>query len=492
MQAAADGDPDAMESVAFGFLRGTDGKQDFAQSAHWFRQLAETGNSTACYNIGLFYARGCGVAENKIRAAQYYAMGAQKGYAPSQWNLACCYMTGQSADFDRSKAITWAYKSADQGHQPAIDGIERNGLSIKSLIAHYKDPMNQVVLEATQYEGRADRCERLTAGKTLTARRVKNSSFDESAIELFYLGGSVGYMSVWASRDLAPLLDMGRITIDVTVKSCIPKSARGARARNADVKLKVRITEKKPETPEEREQRLAREQAERLEREKAAAEAEAQREARRKEEEEARRQAEERRKIEEAEAARKKQEERRQTENKIRSDRDAALRKIDEEINHLAAERNIADRTLASLGLFKFSEKQRQKAIIENATARLNALNRERTETQQRFDAMLENIGLADKYGITLVNDTTTQRENYMVSIAICKFIDKQNRACLISEMMAAIPEAKDFTNMRFSAVIRNMVNAGILERNEYAYKAYFSLPKPKVEKPAPAPVSAP
>ena len=84
---------------------------------------------------------------------------------------------------------------------------------------------------------------------------------------------------------------VNKYTKTYKVKSCIPKSQRGSRARNADVHLDLIIKEKKPESPEEKAKRLAAEEARRK----------AEEEKKRAEEQARRKIEEERRKVEAAE-----------------------------------------------------------------------------------------------------------------------------------------------------------------------------------------------
>jgi hypothetical protein len=148
----------------------------------------------------------------------------------------------------------WAYQAADQGNELAINGLTYQEKTLEQIIDTYKDPETNVTLEGTQYEGRADRCENFRTGTELTYKITKDKNGGE-VIELFYNGGTVGLLSKWDSAALLALLKLDRIKLVAKVKSCIPKSKRGARARNADVHLNLIITEKKPETPEERAKR---------------------------------------------------------------------------------------------------------------------------------------------------------------------------------------------------------------------------------------------
>lgn len=287
---------------------------DYEESFRWSKKAADQEDLDAMYCLALCYEHGRGTTINPTKAAMTYQKAAELGHAPSQWNLAVCYINGQGCEQNEVKGLFWAYESAAQGYDLAIQGLERQGKTIPQIIERFSDDETGVSLEGTQYEGRADRCERIRADMELTYKIVKDKNGDD-ALECFYNGGSVGLLSKWVVSDVIALLNLNRISLTIKVKSCIPKSQRGTRARNADVHLHLTIKEKKPETPEERSARL---EKERLAAEKAKREAE-----------EAKRKAEEQKARQEAEKKRKEEEERRiNTEIQKNLDRDRARSKI--------------------------------------------------------------------------------------------------------------------------------------------------------------------
>lgn len=348
------------------------------------------------YYLALCYEHGRGTAVAKTKAAATYEKAAKMGHAPSQWNLAVCYLNDSGYECDEVKGYMWAYQAADQGNELAINGLTYQGKTLEQIIDTYKDPETNVTLEGTQYEGRADRCENFRTGTELTYKITKDKDGDE-VIELFYNGRTVGLLSKWNSAALLALLKLDRIKLVIKVKSCIPKSKRGARARNADVHLNLIISEKRPETPEERAKRLAGEEVllksekerKRLEAEaKKKAEEERKRKAEERKQKEAERKAEEAKKTEEYLKLHKQWEERCREINKNRSEyiaaerdrlinkpmeklakkRDKAVKEANDTIAEQTKRKAEAEETLDSLGAFKFGEKKAQKAIIEEAT----------------------------------------------------------------------------------------------------------------------------
>ena len=426
VKAAKDGDAEAMEALAKAFLEGDGVLQDYKQSFHWWKELAETGNATAQFNTGLYYAKGCGVKRDFAKAAEWmqkaadngdkdaanavsayksagenlqkaqlgdaaaqaelaklytqmgnsleqldvdndykeafkwakesadqgnvdglyilalcyehgrgttfdyekankaYEEAAKKGHAPSQWNLACHYLRG-FGDNDE-EGLMLAYQAADQGYELAIKGIEESGNTVEKLKEFYEDKERIITLEATQYEGRADRCERIHPGDELTYKIVKDK-YGRDALEMFYRGGTVGLVYRHSVGKIIALLKMNRAKLKVTVRTCIPKSKRGARARNADVTLNMILTEIKPETPEEKAARL---EKEKVEKEKQKEKERKEYEARKKAEEEKRKAEEERRKKEET-LRQEKEKQRKLEEERIRKAAEEAKAKAEAE-----------------------------------------------------------------------------------------------------------------------------------------------------------------
>lgn len=269
LKKAESGDPAAQAEVAKlytqlgGSLEQFGTQSDYEEAFKWAKKAADQGDLDGLYCLALCYEHGRGTVVAKTKAAATYEKAAKMGHAPSQWNLAVCYLNGSGYERNEVKGYMWAYQAADQGNELAINGLSYQEKTLNQIIETYRDPETDVVLEGTQYEGRADRCERIKTGTELTHKITKDKNGDE-VIELFYNGGTVGLLSKWNSAALLALLKLDRIKLVVKVKSCIPKSKRGARARNADVHLNLLITAKKPETPEERAERLAREEAERV------------------------------------------------------------------------------------------------------------------------------------------------------------------------------------------------------------------------------------
>ena len=452
--------------------------KDFQEAFKWAQRATDQGNLDGMYCLALCYEHGRGTAVDHAKAADIYEKAAEQGHAPSQWNLAVCYLNGMGREWDSGKGIEWAYKAADQGYELAIDGLETNGRSVAKIIERYSSPETDITLEGTQYEGRADRCERITAGTKLTYSMGKDRHGEE-ALECFYNGGSVGLIPKWAAGEVITLLKMDRVALSITVKSCIPKSQRGARARNADVHLALQLTEKKPKTPEEREaeekaERLRKEASDRAAREAAERQAEEERkkreesariaEAERKRKEEVERLAAEQRRREE-ETARKAEEERQKKLREAREKEEARRRE------QAAKQENYKNEVSSWIAQVKSVLKQQgeaKKAEGEKAYQDMLAgFERESTDLQARIEQLRKER-----------NDTQTALD----ALGLFKFSEKKPLKEKIKEIEASIlkcsAQLKEIPQKREQA-----------EKNSYAFKVKAAKEaEKKVEKQIPAP----
>ena len=70
---------------------------------------------------------------------------------------------------------------------------------------------------------------------------------------------------------------------------------------------------------------------------------------------------------------------------------------------------------------------------------------------------------------------TAQQTANEAVKTAIVNGMEV-NRLYTITELIKEIPECAEMTNQRVSALVRQLVDAGLVKRTEDKRKAYFSL----------------
>lgn len=361
-------------------LNQLDADTDLQEAFMWAKKSADQGNPEGMYVLALCYEHGRGTEWDRDKADQLYEKAAKMGHAPSQWNLACHYLRWGNKE---QEGLTLAYKAADQGYDLAISGLEKTGNTVEKIAEFYASEDRQIMLEGTQYEGRADRCEKIRPGDELTYKVIKDKHQGD-ALECFFRGQSVGLVYNYRIGKIMALLKMGRANLKITVRSIIPKSMRGARARNAEVTLNLILTEIKPETPEERKARLEKERIEREARlEKERLEKEAQRRA-----EEEKRKAEAEKKRLEAEKARKAAEEAKAKERAEQKAWEEEVKKVRETRQSETWKRQNA--------IVQKKEEDLQKCEQEKAEtlARLERELQENTESIDKMEKELASLGL--------------------------------------------------------------------------------------------------
>ena len=87
-------------------------------------------------------------------------------------------------------------------------------------------------------------------------------------------------------------------------------------------------------------------------------------------------------------------------------------------------------------------------------------------------------IELLTKKNSTDKKPTAKQEANATIKSAIQTVMEAHpNQLFTVSELMKKVPNLpEDMTNQRMSALIRQMVEAGLVKRTEVQRKAYFSL----------------
>ena len=84
LEAAEEGDEDAMEAIAMAYLNGDEDEDieaDAEKALYWFTKLAEEQNAVAAFNVGLFYAKGFGAERDFGKAADWMDKAAEYGDA---------------------------------------------------------------------------------------------------------------------------------------------------------------------------------------------------------------------------------------------------------------------------------------------------------------------------------------------------------------------------------------------------------------------------
>lgn len=255
-KSAAQGNTDAMWVLALAYHHGRGVKQDMDQAIAYYKKGADLGNADCMHNLGCEYLSGEHLWKNEKKGFDLVKRAAEKGNGLAMYNLGRAYQFGTGCAGNMQKALEWYEKAAEVLHDPQIEQRVMAFRSLSEIQPDFdedysggeEDPWDDVPLERTQYEGRADRCERLRPGTILEYRFSKDQN-NQPVLEMFYQSGSVGVISHFKSEKIIEFLKKDRITLKVIVKSCIPKSQRGARARSADVTLTLEIDDKLPGVP---------------------------------------------------------------------------------------------------------------------------------------------------------------------------------------------------------------------------------------------------
>ena len=70
---------------------------------------------------------------------------------------------------------------------------------------------------------------------------------------------------------------------------------------------------------------------------------------------------------------------------------------------------------------------------------------------------------------------TAQQTANEAIKVAIVEGMER-NRVYTVTEVIKSVPACADMTNQRVSALLRQLVEAGLVKRTEDKRKAYFQL----------------
>ena len=70
---------------------------------------------------------------------------------------------------------------------------------------------------------------------------------------------------------------------------------------------------------------------------------------------------------------------------------------------------------------------------------------------------------------------TAKQQENAMLKDVIQTFLEEEEKAFTISEMQENVFELQDLSNQRISAILKQMVDENMIQKEYVKRKAYFS-----------------
>ena len=109
---------------------------------------------------------------------------------------------------------------------------------------------------------------------------------------------------------------------------------------------------------------------------------------------------------------------------------------------------------------------------VKALDAAIATLSADQSEVKEKLEALKASI--AKKNGAER-KPTATQTANEGYKEAILDALEV-GKGYTITDLIKGVPALSDLTNQRVSAIVRQMVEAGTLKREEIKRKAYFSL----------------
>lgn len=123
LEAANDGDAQAMFLLSQSYEHGTGVAVDPVRALDWLQRSAAAGHPLASYNLGDRYLNGRGVAVDPAEAALWWRRAALQGLVQAQYNLGTLYLRGLGVEADRNQAVWWYRQAAAQGSARARQAL---------------------------------------------------------------------------------------------------------------------------------------------------------------------------------------------------------------------------------------------------------------------------------------------------------------------------------------------------------------------------------
>lgn len=127
LRAGTAGKTDAAFYLGYMYDRGLGTAQDFALARKWYGQAAATGDPVALNNLGVMQSAGRGGEVDFKAALDLYRRSAATGYSTAFYNIGLAYENGRGVTPDKAVAIAWFKKSAVRGYANAVQALERLG-----------------------------------------------------------------------------------------------------------------------------------------------------------------------------------------------------------------------------------------------------------------------------------------------------------------------------------------------------------------------------
>ena len=104
-------------------------RNQWAESARWYRRSADQGDPAARYGLGLAYHRGRGVARDRVRAFELMLQSARSGYVIAEYGVGLSYEDGHGTQRDAAKSRRWIQRAADKGLKEAREKLSSLALA---------------------------------------------------------------------------------------------------------------------------------------------------------------------------------------------------------------------------------------------------------------------------------------------------------------------------------------------------------------------------
>jgi len=117
LQAASNGNAEAMNSLAMCYLRGHGTEQDSQKALHWLEAAVKMDCEVAQYNLGLRYFLGDFIERDYAKALSLLKLAARwtgKEACPSEWYIYYCYKDGLGTDRNVTEADEWLKKGVSR------------------------------------------------------------------------------------------------------------------------------------------------------------------------------------------------------------------------------------------------------------------------------------------------------------------------------------------------------------------------------------------
>lgn len=121
--AAARGDADAIDYLAWFYDQGRFVARDQGRAAALYRRAAELGQRHAQWRLGVMLDTGEGVAENPAEALQWIKRAADQGSPLGAASLAVMYANGRGVAVDYEQARRWYLEAARRGTAAGFYGM---------------------------------------------------------------------------------------------------------------------------------------------------------------------------------------------------------------------------------------------------------------------------------------------------------------------------------------------------------------------------------